>query len=204
MNHAVFVRGMVRPAVVLALGMQGLAAAMEPGADLGVLGGGLHVRRLVRLDQSALEERDLLRIVELEDVGGVLRRARDQRADDERVRIPLEHHVGVVDRPYRAVLRELAAAVGEDRVAIAGVVRRDLVTPLVLDAENLVRPALAETPLIVAGVDELLQPGVKRLHVIELEIDLQEGLPVEPALVDHDPVEDVTGEVVVGGEGEVG
>ena len=66
------------------------------------------------------------------------------------------------------------------------------------------RPALPEAPLVVAGVDELLQPGVERLHVVELEVDLEERLPVERALVDHDPVEDVAGEVIVGGEREVG
>ena len=40
--------------------------------------------------------------------------------------------------------------------------------------------------------------------MVELEVDLEEGLPVELAFVDHDAVEDVAGEVVVVREREVG
>src|SRR6267142_2108467 len=61
-----------------------------------------------------------------------------------------------------------------------------------------------ESPLVVAGVDELLQSRMHGLDVIQLEEDLEEILPVEWTLLDQQPVEDVAGKVVVGGQREVG
>ena len=66
----VFHRRLVGAGVVLALLVERAAAAVEALADLVVLDRGLDVRRLLRLDELALEEDDLLGVVELDHVGG--------------------------------------------------------------------------------------------------------------------------------------
>src|SRR5688500_2950653 len=65
-------------------------AAVKALADFVVLDRRLDVGRLLRLDDLALEERDLLGIVELHHVGRARGRARDEVRDDEHVRVPLE------------------------------------------------------------------------------------------------------------------
>ena len=57
------------------------AAGVHPLGDLVVLDRGFHVRRLLGLDELALEQRDVLGVVELDDVGRPVDAAGDQRAD---------------------------------------------------------------------------------------------------------------------------
>src|SRR5678816_993158 len=79
----IFHRRLVRAGVVLALLPERAAAAIEPLADLVVLERGLDVCRLLRLDELALEGDDFLGVIELDDVGGAGRRARDEVRDDQ-------------------------------------------------------------------------------------------------------------------------
>src|SRR5688572_14736420 len=77
MHLRVFHRRLVGAGVVLTRLVERPAAAVEAPADLVVLERGLDVGSLLRLDEFALEQRDLLGVVELDDVGGARRRARD-------------------------------------------------------------------------------------------------------------------------------
>src|SRR5207245_2337321 len=89
-----------------------------------VLDRGLDVRSLLRLDELALEKRDFLGVVELDDVGGTRRRARDQRRDDEHVRVPLEREAGEVGGPQRAVRGRLAVELLEAGLVPLAINRR--------------------------------------------------------------------------------
>ena len=61
-------------------------ARLHAFADFVVFGRGFQVRRLLGFDELALEQRDFLGIVELDDVGRPVHAVRDQRTDDEHVR----------------------------------------------------------------------------------------------------------------------
>src|SRR5688572_24013141 len=78
MHLRVFHRRLVGAGVVEALLVERAPAAVQALADLVVLDRGLYVSGLLRVDEVALEEHDLLGIVELHHVGGARRRARDQ------------------------------------------------------------------------------------------------------------------------------
>ena len=97
--HAVLHRRLVRTLVAAPLPVQGGAPGVDPQRDLVVLVSGFEVRSLLGFDELALEEGDLLRIIELDDVGCPVDRARDQRTDNEHVWIPLDHDVRVVHHP---------------------------------------------------------------------------------------------------------
>src|SRR5690349_15681080 len=81
------------------------AAAVHAALDVAVLDRRLEIGRLLGFDELALEQDDLFRVVELDHVGGELRRARNEVGDDEHVRVPLEGEARIVKRPERAVLR---------------------------------------------------------------------------------------------------
>src|SRR5687767_4479577 len=73
MNLRLFHRRLVRAGVVETLLVERAPAAVQAQADLVVLDRGLDVSGLLRLDELALEEHDLLGIVELDHVGGARR-----------------------------------------------------------------------------------------------------------------------------------
>src|SRR5450631_776885 len=56
---------------------------------------------------------------------------------------------------------------------------------------------VAEFPLQIVAIHEIAQSRVKRHYVIVLQIDLDEGLPIERILLDLHAVEHVAGEVEV-------
>ena len=82
------------PDLVVAALEQRAAAGVHAQRDLVVLGAGFPVRGLLGLDELALERGDVLGVVELDDVERLLRPLREQRGDDQHVRIPLDHDVG--------------------------------------------------------------------------------------------------------------
>src|SRR6266704_3106674 len=84
-HHAVFHRRLVRAGVALAALPQGAPAAVHAPGDLVVLDRGLPVSRLLGLDEFALEQHDVFRVVELDDDGRVLWRAWKEGADHEHV-----------------------------------------------------------------------------------------------------------------------
>ena len=71
---------------VAAFTHQRVAATIHALADVVVLDRGFHVRGLLRLDELALEEGDVFRVVELDDVRRPVHVARDQRGNDKHVR----------------------------------------------------------------------------------------------------------------------
>src|SRR5664279_1439495 len=85
--HAVFHGALVGAEVVLAAFEEGAPAGVHAQRDLVVLGAGLPVRGLLGLDELTLERLDVVRVVELDDVEGLLRALRDQRRDDQHVRV---------------------------------------------------------------------------------------------------------------------
>src|SRR5688572_29150133 len=95
----VFHRRLVRAGVIQPLLVERAPAAVQALADLVVLERGLDVGRLLRVDELALEQHDFLGVVELDDVGGAGRRARDEVRHHQHVRIPLEGQAGEVARP---------------------------------------------------------------------------------------------------------
>ena len=104
--HPVFHRRLVRPDLVSSRVVERAPARIHPFGDLVVLGCSFHVRGLLRVDELALEQSDVLGLVELHDVGGPLDTAREHHAHDQHVRVPLEHDVGVDREPDRAVPRD--------------------------------------------------------------------------------------------------
>ena len=111
------------------------------------------------------------------------------------MRIPLEHDVGEVGQPDRSVPRQLAVAVAQHLLVPGPVGRRAGPAQVLVDADRLHRVPLAELPAQVVARDEAAQPRVERDHVVVLEVDLDEGLPVVVALVDLDVIEQVAREV---------
>src|SRR5450631_2487220 len=67
--HAVFHRRLIRPELVATALPQRAPARFHPFADLVVFGGGFQVGGLFGIDELALEQGNLLRVVELNDVG---------------------------------------------------------------------------------------------------------------------------------------
>ena len=125
---------------------QRAATRIHPLGDLVVFLRGLVIRRLFGFDEFALEERNVLGVVELDHVERAIDRLRNQRADDEHVRIPLDHHVRVIREPDRAVRRRLAAVVIEHRLVPAVVRLGTRARKSVVDAHELHRRPIGELP----------------------------------------------------------
>ena len=63
------------------------------------------------------------------------------------------------------------------------------------DAHGLHRELFAELPAQVVAGDKVAQARVERAHVVVLQIDLDEGLPVVVALMQLDLVEHIAGKI---------
>jgi hypothetical protein len=192
--HAVFHGALVGADLVLAALEQRQAAGVHALADLVVLDAGLHVGGLLGLDELALEGGDFLGVVELDEVHRPGGADREQRGDDQHVRIPLDHDVRVVGQPDGALRRPVALAVLEHRLVPLLVHVRARLEGAV-DAHGLHRVLLGELPAQVVTGDEAAQARVEGADVVVLQIDLDEGLPVVVALVHLDLVEHVAVEV---------
>ena len=81
--------------------------------DLVVLDCRFHIRGLLGGNELGLEQRNVLGVVELDDVERLVDVLRDQRGHDQHVRIPLDHDVRIVGQPDRAVRRQLAVVILE-------------------------------------------------------------------------------------------
>ena len=127
-----------------------------------------------------------------------------ERGDHEHIRIPLDHHVRVIGEPDRAVRRRLAIAVLEHLVVPRLVRRRARRAEALVHADRLHAIPVAELPMQVVARDEMPEPGMERTHVVILEIDLDEGLPVEGIFDGLDLVEPVVGEVELPRDAETG
>ena len=121
-----------------------------------------------------------------------------QRGDGEHVGVPLHHDVRVVSQPDRAVLGRFAIAVLQQRVLPALVHRAAGLAEPVGHTDRLHRVMVLEFPAQVFACDEAAQAGMERSDVVVLQVDLDESLPVVVALVHHDLVQHVAGEVEVG------
>ncbi len=93
--------------------------------------------------------------------------------------------------------RLLAAVIVEDRLVPALVRARAGLCEPAVDADGLHRRPLRELPAQVVAGDEVTEPRVERLHVVVLEIDLDERLPVVVALVQVDAVQQIAREIQV-------
>ncbi len=189
--HAVFHRALVGAHLVVASVEQRPAPRIHALADLVVLDAGLHIGGLLGLDELALEGGDLLGVVELDHVERPRRADRVQRGHGEHVRVPLHHDVGVVGEPDRAALGHAALAVVQQHLVPLPVHIRAGLAEGGGHAHGLHGVVLLELPAQVVAGDEVAQPRVERAHVVVLQIDLDEGLPVVVALVQLDLVEHV-------------
>src|SRR5438105_4100081 len=159
----IFHRRLVRTGIVQSFLVQRAPAAVHALAQDVVLDRGLRVRRLLRLDELALEQRDLLGIVELHHVGRAPRRTRDQVRDDQHVRVPLQHQSGEVRHPERAVLGLAAVEELEAGVLPAFIGRRAGLLQTRLRRDDLHRVVLAVIDGEVVAVGEVAEPGVEGL-----------------------------------------
>src|SRR6185369_15643220 len=75
--HSVFHRRLIRTLFAAAGAVERVAAGVHPLGNLVVFARSLQVRGLLGVYELAFEERDVLGIVELDDVGGAVYRARD-------------------------------------------------------------------------------------------------------------------------------
>ncbi len=73
--HARFHRALIRPDLRFAARHQRAPSGVHAFGDLVVFAGGFHVRGAFRFDELALEERNFLGVVELDDIRGLLRAA---------------------------------------------------------------------------------------------------------------------------------
>ncbi|KGX49629.1 hypothetical protein Y025_5569 [Burkholderia pseudomallei TSV32] len=193
--HAVFHRALIRADLRFAALHQRAAAGVHAPCDLVVLDRGLHIGGALRLDELALEQRDFLGVVELDDVRRLLRAARNQPRHHEHVRIPLDHEARVIDHPDRAELRRHAVAITEHLIVPLLVRRAARLRERVVHAHRLHAVPVAEFPLQVVARHEAAEARMERHDVVVLEVDLDEGLPVVIALVDLDVIEQVVRKV---------
>ena len=120
MAHSIFHRRLIGTDFAPSLRDQRPTARIHPFGNLVVFLGGLVIGRLFRFDKLALEQCDLFRIVELDHVEGAVDCLRNQRADDEDVRIPLDHHVRIIREPDCAMRRLSAFAISVASIAVVG------------------------------------------------------------------------------------
>ena len=181
--HAVFHRALVRPKFIVSAQHQGLSPGVHAQGNFVVFHAGFHVRRLLRFDKFALKGADFFRVEKLHHVERFIWPPRVKRADNQHVRVPLHHDVGVIRQPNSAVLGRHAFAVLQHHVVplFIGVGAR--FAQLVRHANGLYRILALELPLQVVRGDERAQPGVKRADVIVLQVDLNKRFPVVVALV---------------------
>ena len=114
--HAVFHRALVGAELVVAAQHQRLAASVHAQGQFVVFDTGFHVGGLLRFDEIALESADFFGVEKLHHVQGFVRPLRMQRADHQRMRIPLDHDVRVAGEPDGAVFGRLAVAVLQHHV----------------------------------------------------------------------------------------
>ena len=200
--HAIFHRALIRAELVVAAVHQRLAAGVHAQCDLVVFGAGLPVRGLLGLDELALEGDDLFGVEKLDDVECLLRALRVQRRDDEHMRVPLDHDVGVIGQPDGPVFRGLSVAIRQQCVMPFSIGRRPGFRERIVRTDGLHRVVIAEFPVQLLAADELAQARVKRADVVVLEVDLDEGLPVVVALVQLHAVEHVAVEAELAARGD--
>jgi hypothetical protein len=198
MLHSVLERRLVGPRFDETLLHEGAASLRHAIDDLGVFDCGLAVGCLLGLYELALEERDLFRVVELDHVGAGLRTAWNERADHERVWIPLHHDVREIGEPDCAVNRLATLVEAQHLLVPAAVGGAAGFGKGALDPARLHAVPVAEFPLEIAHVDEIAETGMEGLYVVVLEIHFNEGLPVAGVLLDVDAVENVAGEIELG------
>src|SRR5688572_26999148 len=142
--HAVFERRLIRPAFVESLLHERAAAGGHARNDFSVFDSGLPVCRLFGFDEFTLEKRDIFGIVELDYVRTRFRSARNQITYDERMRIPLDHHIRKVGEPDCAL-----SGIGTFSVA------QDLFVPALIDgAAGPRKPALHSASLHAVPIAE--------------------------------------------------
>src|SRR2546423_15403080 len=103
MLHAIFHRRLIWPRFVASELIERAAAGIHAERDVVILGRRFHVCRLLRLAELALEKRNILGVIEFDDVARLVDAARDYAADDEDVGVPLDHDVRLDGKPDRAV-----------------------------------------------------------------------------------------------------
>ena len=204
MLHAVFHRALVGAHFVVAALQQGPAPGIHALGNLVVFQTGFHVSGLLGLNKLALESGNFFRVIKLHHIECFVNAHGVQRRDRQHMGVPLEHDVGVVGEPDGALAGLLLAAVGLQRVLPALVDRAAGTAPGMSQTNGLHRVVLFELPLQVFAADKATQAGVKRPHVVVLQVDLDEGFPVVVALVQFDPIEHKAGEVEFGARPHAG
>ena len=200
MHHAVFHRRLIGADLVIAALEQHAPSAVHTLRNDVVLMRGLEIGGSLGLDEIALEQGDFFRVIELHHIGGVLRRARNERRHHQYVRIPLQHHVRVVQHPDGTEGGVLAFAIVAYRFMPAFVDWCTGTRKIFLDPDHLHREGVGEFPAQVIAGNEVAQPGMERFDVVVLEIDLDEGLPVLLVLGDLHMIEAIAGEVEFPGQ----
>src|SRR5688572_4253331 len=188
MRHPVLERRLVGAGFVQSLIHERPASFSHARADFGVLECGFPIRRLLRFHELALKECNVFGVVELDDVGARLGAARNDGADDQRMRIPLNHEVGEVGEPDCAVARRITFTIAQHLVVPPAIDAAPGTGERVLDSAPLHAVPLAELPIEIRYVDKVPEARMIRLDVVILEIDLDEGFPVARVFVGLHPV----------------
>src|SRR6476661_10070353 len=193
-KHAVFHRRLIWTGFVDSLFIKRPPPGCHTRANLAVFDCRFCIRRLLGSDEVSLEQHDVFRIIKLDYVRARLRSARHHAADDQHVRIPLDHHIGIVREPDRAPRRHLAAITQHDIVPLF-VDRRTRPAQTFFYAAGLDAVPITEFPVEFIDRDEITQTGMKWHDMVVLEVTLDECFPVACIFVDLHPVKHVAREI---------
>src|SRR5262249_40884764 len=100
--------------------------------------------------------------------------------------------------------RFLATVIVENSLVPALVLLRSCPREAIIHTNRLQREPPAELPTQIVAGDELAETRMKRRHMVVLEIDLDEALPVVVAVVDFDAIEHMAAEVEFACDGQRG
>ena len=200
--HAVLHGALVRSELIVATLQQRGAAGVHSQGYLVVLDAGLHVGGLLGFDELPLECADFLRVEKLHHVECLARSLGKEAGNDQHVRVPLKHHGRVVGQPDGALGGCLALPVVQHHLMPLPVDVRAWPAQCLAarrgNANGLDRILDAHFPAQVFAGDEIAQAWMERTHVVVLQVDLDEGLPVVVALMQVNAIQDISAEIEIG------
>ena len=186
--HAVLHWALVGAGFAVAALEQGAAARVHALANFVVFQAGFHVGGALRLHEFTLESGDFLGVEKLHHVQRLVHAHRKDGGNGEHMRIPLHHDVRVVRQPDGAAPWLLPALVVQQHL-MPEPVNVSARLEAGRHAHGLHRIVAAKLPCQIVTGHEIAQAGVEGRHVVVLQINLDEGLPVVVAFVQLHVVE---------------